>query len=81
MSGKEIYYEAEDSGEMLDKKTGQEGKEEIKKRIQKRKSVLEGMLGFCIGILTGLLPGETVAFLFLVGLLLLIFLPLILLLD
>ena len=52
-----------------------------KKRIQKRKLVLECVFGFSFGLLTRLLPVEAVAFLILSGLLLLIFLPLILLLD
>ncbi len=81
MLGKQFYDQADDSCEMLDQEASEEREREIKKRIHKRKLVLEIVLGFSIGVLTGILPGETVAFLFISCLLLLIFLPLILLLD
>ena len=80
MLGKQFYDKVDDSCEMLDQEAGEEREREIKKRIQKRKLVLELMLGFSIGLLTGILPVETVAFLFLSCMLLLLFLPLILLL-
>ena len=81
MLGKQFYDEADDSCEMLDQEASQEREREIKKRIHKRKLVLECVLGFLIGILTGILPGETVTFLFISCLLLLVFLPFILLTD
>ena len=67
--------------EVCEDGTGNQAGGKRKKRIQKRKLALECVLGFSIGLLTRLLPVEAVLFLLLVCLLLLLFLPLILLLD